>query len=279
MFGHTTFIISHLPHCDMPFGSKGRLNIDPAKGTGECSKDVLLYIKVQPTSQFLDLPREIRDHIYILMFLSDVPVYPSKDRAGISEYLGVLRTNRQIYSEAVEILYSQNTFQIRGTPGWKAPELLNLLSSQRRNGFLQPSFWAVSTSKVCLARHYLRKLYFPSHNISLDRLKHLFSLLKYFPNLDYLRVVYNGSLGLKDMDVVSVCRLFRDRRPLLKNFVLCKRIRYTEAEDISWMISEKPFRNWSKSISDDNNTPHLWKNQDGVFRQALVINAPQSIPE
>ncbi|KAK0123991.1 hypothetical protein ONS95_008980 [Cadophora gregata] len=225
----------------------------------------------------LNLPREIRDTIYDVMFVVDGPLYPSKERAGVADYISLLRTNRQVYTEVVEVLYGRNMFQIRGTPAWTAPEFLNLLSSQRRDGFLRPSQWAVDMSKVCLARHYLKRLYIPSHNINLDRLKHLISLLKYFPNLEYLQVIYNGSFGVKDMDVINVCRLFRDRRPLVQG-ALCKRIRYSEAEDISWMLLEQPYRNWS-SLPPDEKMPHMWRSQDGGLREAKVVPAPQRIPE
>ena len=106
--------------------------------------------KVGSDVNLLHLPREIRDHIFSLLFLSDGPIYPSKDRARISEYLGLLRANRQIYSEVVDILYGRNTFQIRGTPPSKAPELLNVLSSQRRVGYLNPCMWALGTVKSVL---------------------------------------------------------------------------------------------------------------------------------
>lgn len=252
------------------------LSIEAASSS---SKVTLVQVEeVHSTCYFLELPREVRDQIYSLIFLSDGPIYPSRSRSGIAEYLGLLRTNQHIYSEVVEILYGRNTFQIRGEPRWKAPELLNLLSSQRRDGFIHPSMWAFHTSKICLARLHLKKLYIPSHNINLERLKHLFSLLKYFPNLEYLRVVYTGSFGVKDMEVVNICRLFRDRRPMVENFVLCKRIRYSEAEDISWMIWEMPYRNWT-NVSDAKDMRHMWKNSDGVLRQAVVVDAPQSIPE
>ncbi|PVH77902.1 hypothetical protein DL98DRAFT_259563 [Cadophora sp. DSE1049] len=246
--------------------------------TESCKTMIFHVEEVAPQeSYFLNLPREIRDAIYSIMFVVDGPLYPNKERAGVADFISLLRTNRQIYAEAVEILYARNTFQIRGTPAWTAPEFLNLLGSQRRDGFLRPSQWAVDMSKLCLARHYLKRLYIPSHNINLDRLKHLISLLKYFPNLEYLRVIYNGSFGVKDMDVVNVCRLFRDRRPLVQG-VLCKRIRYSEAEDISWMLLEKPYRNWS-SVPTEEKMPHMWRSQDGVLREAKVVAAPQMIPE
>ncbi|KAL2062628.1 hypothetical protein VTL71DRAFT_5700 [Oculimacula yallundae] len=246
----------------------------------ESKKMITLHVEEMrsPMSNFLDLPREIRDIIYSLIFIVDGPLYPNRERAGMADSIALLRTNHQIYAEAVAILYGWNTFQIRGTPAWSAPEFLNLLGSQRREGFLRPSQWAVDMSPFCLARHYLKRLYIPSHNINLDRLKHLISLLKYFPNLEYLRVIYNGSFGVKDMDVVNVCRLFRDRRPLVRNFILCKRIRYSEAEDISWMLWEDRYRNWS-SVPAQEKMPHVWRSQDGDLREAVVVYAPQTIPE
>ncbi|CZT02095.1 hypothetical protein WAI453_002621 [Rhynchosporium graminicola] len=235
--------------------------------------------KAKPvTSNFLHLPREIRDLIYSLLFVVDGLLYPNRERSGMAEYIALLRTNRQVYAESLEILYGRNTFQIRGTPAWSAPEFLNMLGSQRREGFVRPSQWAIDMSKFCLARQYLKRLYIPSHNINLDRLKHLISLLKYFPNLEYLRVIYNGSFGVKDMDVVNVCRLFRDRRPLVESFVLCKRIRYSEAEDISWMLWEERYRDW-KSVEAETGMKHVWRSQDGDLKEAGIVYAPQRIPE
>jgi hypothetical protein len=261
-----------------PLDTVGSLSLEAVNLAS--SKDVILQVKeFQPTPGLLDLPREIRDHILCLMFLNDGNVYPSRERAGISEYLGLLRTNHQIYSEAVEILYGRNTFQIRSTPAREAPTLLNLLCSQRRDGFRQgPKGTIVDYNKVCLARHTMRRLYIPSHNISFERLKHLFSLLKHFPNLNDIRFVYSGVSWMKDMDVVFYCRLLRDRCPWIRNFVLLRRISYAEAEDISWMIGERPYSNWSIDTSDQS-LKHMWRNQNSVLRQAAVVKAPQNLLE
>ncbi|KAN0099634.1 hypothetical protein V8E51_013409 [Hyaloscypha variabilis] len=258
-----------------PLDSVGSLSLESTK-----AKDVILQVEeVEPPPKFLDIPREIRDHIYCIIFLADGNLYPSKEQAGISEYLGLLRTNHQIYSEAVEILYGRNTFQIRSTPARESPTLLNLLCSQRRDGFRQtPKGTIVDYHQVCLARHALRKLYIPSHNIAFERLKHLFSLLKHFPNLEELRVVYSGVSWMKDMDVAFYCRLLRDRCPWIRNFVLLRRISYAEAEDISWMVGERPYSNWSIDTSDKS-LKHMWRNQSGVLRQAVVVKAPQNLAE
>jgi hypothetical protein len=261
-----------------PIEAVGSLVLEDAKGTG--TKNLILQVEeVRPPPGILDLPREIRDYVYCLMFLSDDNVYPSRERARISEYLGLLRTNHQVYSEAIEILYGRNTFQIRSTPVRESPTLLNLICSQRRDGFRQsPKGTIVEYNKVCLARFTLRSLYIPSHNITFEPLKHLFSLLKHFPNLEDLRVVYSGVSWMKDMDVTFYCRLLRDRCPWIRNFVLLRRISYAEAEDISWMIAERPYSNWSIDTSDKN-LKHFWRNQNGVLREAIVVKAPQNLME
>jgi hypothetical protein len=257
----------------------GNLSLEPAKRTSSKDAVILQVEEVQPAQGFLDLPREIRDHILCLMLLVEGNLYPSRERAGISEYLGLLRTNHQVYSEAVEILYGRNTFQIRSAPAQEAPTLLNLLCSQRRDGFRQsPKGVIVDYNRVCLARHNLRRLYIPSHNIAFEQLKHLFSLLKHFPNLEDLRVVYSGVSWMKDMDVAFYCRLLRDRCPWIRNFVLLRRISYAEAEDISWMVGERPYSNWSIDTSDKS-LKHMWRNQNGVLRQAAVVKAPQNLLE
>ena len=133
-------------------------------------------------------------------------------------------------------------------------------------------------SNVCLGRQTLKSLYIPSHGITFEQLKHLFSLLKHFPNLEDLRVVYSGVSWIKDMDVAFHCRLLRDRCPWIRNFVLLRRISYLEAEDISWIIRDSPYRNWSIDTSDKS-LKHVWKSQDGEVRKAIVVEAPQSVME
>ena len=178
---------------DVSLGSVSYPSFHQTSMSTESSKTMILHVEetVLQESYFLNLPREIRDAIYTVMFVVDGPLYPNRERAGVADFVSLLRTNRQVYAEAIQILYGRNTFQIRGTPAWTSPEFLNLLSSQRRDGFLRPSQWAADMSTVCLARHYLKRLYIPSHNINLDRFKHLVSLLKYFPNLEFLHVIYN----------------------------------------------------------------------------------------
>lgn len=75
------------------------------------------YIYQKTTTTFLDLPRELRDQIYELSLVSDrvvdlrrlVTVLSCDAKLGIAPAL--LRASRQIHSEAIEIMYSLNTFQ------------------------------------------------------------------------------------------------------------------------------------------------------------------------
>lgn len=79
---------------------------------------------------------------------------------------------------------------------------------------------------------------------------------------------------MKDRDVISACReLNRERH--LKEFALCKRISYTAAEIISWMLDEQPPRSWSRlETVDQDYEPNTWKNQDGVVHLAEVVTVP-----
>lgn len=241
---------------------------------------------IPPSGYFLSLPREIRNQIYCLLFLSDNgTIYPSKSRARpASDAINLLRANRQIYSEAVEILYGQNMFQIRGDPTFMAPQLLNLLVSQSRKDFIR---YSLKPSTVCLARHNLKRLSIPSHGISLSRLKQIFSLLQHFPKLEHIQVIYLGKRDVNDMEIVNTCRLLRDRRPLLSSFILQRRVTYSKAVDISWMVRERPYTKWS-AVSDAVSSSEqpaygkqnqTWVNEFGDKRQALLVDAPQSLPE
>ncbi|KAH8805828.1 hypothetical protein F5884DRAFT_460682 [Xylogone sp. PMI_703] len=239
---------------------------------------------------FLDLPLEIRDQIYRLLFLKDEPIYPSLTRSGISESTALLRTNRQIYAEAVAVLYGQNAFLIRSAPAWKAPEFLNLLIAQRRDEFIlrvtrhqgyspMREYLPVPVSDtiktlVCKAREHLRELHIPSHGITLDILKQLVTLLKHFPNLRRVEITYSTKTGIKDMDVVTVCRLLRDRLPVVVKIALFRRINYSEAVDISWMIEDRPFENWY-NLPNVGEIKHAWSNGKGQTRCAVVVPAPQ----
>ncbi|KAK6501414.1 hypothetical protein TWF481_009254 [Arthrobotrys musiformis] len=70
---------------------------------------------------FLDLPREIRDEIYLYLLIFDVSPDPDHqikkfpwerfERCGLD--VSILRLNRQIHDEASEILYGWNTFPLR----------------------------------------------------------------------------------------------------------------------------------------------------------------------
>lgn len=59
--------------------------------------------------QFLDLPAEIRNKIYFLVLVFPKP-FTVQLQFGGSNTTALLRTNKQIYSEASLIFYGQNTF-------------------------------------------------------------------------------------------------------------------------------------------------------------------------
>jgi hypothetical protein len=256
------------------------LNLDSESIVSSQDTTINFQKSIQQTS-FLDLPREIRDQIYTLIFRRSSKIYPSKSRSGVLPYISLLRTSRQVYLEIIPILYGGNVFQVRGDPRWASPEFLNLVSCQNRDGIR--TMRDFNRSQVCRARYHLKSLYIPSHGINLDRLKHLFSLLKYFPNLEYLEVVFHNPIDVNNMEVVNMCRLLIDRHPIFARsksggFVLRKRISYTSAEDISWMVLERPYKDWRKII-DDVNRLHVWQNTDDIEKTAQVVNIVQNIPE
>jgi hypothetical protein len=230
---------------------------------------------------FLDLPAEIRTLVYEFMFVSECPIYPTRFRAGIYPFINLLRANRQIYAEAINTLYGENTFQIRGDPAFRSAEFLHFISEQRRHERLPRS--SPDVAKVCLARCNLRRVNIPSHGISIDRLKHLFSLLKNFPKLQHVQVVYLPKRDILDIKIIELCRLFKDMAPIrlpeLKEVRLLKRISFTEAEDISWTMY-RPYYKWAPA-PDEPASKHFWINPEcpGVVRKAEVVIAPQKIPE
>lgn len=272
------------PPTDAALDSLASLSLDHQSGHEiKGPKDVIMSVEeVVLCYGFLDFPREIRDLIYELMFLSEQPIYPSKDRACVYRYMNMLRTNKQIYSEILPILYGKNIFQLRGQPVFRCPEFLNLLYSQRRQGYLRLPRYPPSQNplpELCLARHHLRRLHIPSHGILLDRVKHIFSLLKHFPNIEHIQLVYLGKRDLVDMEVINVCRLLKDRLPLLKNITLLKRINFSEAEDLSWTL-HRPYYKWMPS-SERPAIEHCWISSDfpDLSHYASVVSAPQRIPE
>ncbi|KAG0646450.1 hypothetical protein D0Z07_7348 [Hyphodiscus hymeniophilus] len=242
---------------------------------GQALNGLIMPMEVTEPHCFLDFPREIRDLIYAMIFISKEPIYPSRDRAPVAPYMSFLRANKQIYTEILPFLYGKNTFQIRGTPAFKSPAFLNFLHSQRQGGYLPHP---PSRPTICLARHHLRRLNIPSHGIQLDHLRHLFSLMRHFPNLEHIQLVYLGKRGLVDMDVVDVCRLLKDRLPLL-NITLLKRVNFGEAEDISWTL-HRPYYKWMPS-SEKSATEHWWicPNFPDLDQYAPLVSAPQKIPE
>lgn len=79
---------------------------------------------------------------------------------------------------------------------------------------------------------------------------------------------------MKDMDVVNVVRLLKDRR-MGVDCVLRKRIGYLKCEDLSWMVEERPCGNWVRVEGEE----HIWKNGEGVERVAEVVEVVQRLDE
>lgn len=88
--------------------------------------------------------------------------------------------------------------------------------------------------------------------------------------------MFLGAFGVRYVDVVSVCRLLRDTRPQIGRMVLWERFNYGQAEDISWMVGERPYKRWRKVEVPG---VHRWENDDGDVRVSEIVEAPQSIPE
>jgi hypothetical protein len=95
-------------------------------------------------STFLSLPRELRDTIYgyaliscdpILVFSGPYPHLgrPAAPKSSISNVLalGLVRSNRIISQESIEIFYSMNTFAFLGDHDWDS--IVSWLNSIRQN--------------------------------------------------------------------------------------------------------------------------------------------------
>lgn len=81
------------------------------------------------------------------------------------------------------------------------------------------------------------------------------------------------------MDVINVCRLLKDSRPLIKDVRLLKRFNFGEAEDLSWTL-HRPYHKWMPSSERPANE-HYWISPDfpDLSQRANVVTAPQRIPE
>lgn len=92
---------------------------------------------------------------------------------------------------------------------------------------------------------------------------------------------------MNDMEIVNICRLLRDRRPLLQSFFLGRRVTYSKAEDISWMILERPYKKWSAVFDEKvvgveptrSRQSKAWISDVGDKREAMLVDAPQALPE
>ena len=87
-------------------------------------------------TSFLDLPAEIRNRIYNFSLINGEPI---RGNAGFlapeNDALQLLRTNRQIYREAREIYYAENTFYFHAFGGGFQPGLTGFLVSL---SYMQP---------------------------------------------------------------------------------------------------------------------------------------------
>lgn len=181
-----------------------------------------------PNMGFLDLPREIRDLIYKLMFFPQHhqpfdPMHPdSCARLDISQFTSLLLTNHQIYHESIEILYTYTTFQLHLR---SAHEFMYMLAHQT---LIQPS--DIDTpgctrheessrqgghSSVCVARFYVRRLHIIYRSRSLHRLEQLFALLENFPNLELVRIIqYYKNRDMQNKIFNMCCELGHERPSL-----------------------------------------------------------------
>lgn len=76
--------------------------------------------------QFLDLPFEIREHVYIylLILLPSSSINPPINDHGPLLHPAILSTCHQIHAEALPLLYTKNTFQCHPTLLTSFPRLL-----------------------------------------------------------------------------------------------------------------------------------------------------------
>ncbi|KAF4634852.1 hypothetical protein G7Y89_g3248 [Cudoniella acicularis] len=221
----------------------------------------------QTAFRFLDLPREIRDEVYRIPFKSSNMIYASR-QSGISDYLSLLRANRQIYSEAAEMLYSYNTFYI---PASLAEDFFLVLSGRDTTG----------SNQICLARHYLKRvcIHFTNYSASLLT-KDLVVTLKRFTNLASLRLIFKALIPDSDMNCVMSCLIFLNQlqslpKKTFKDVVLLKRTSATEAEDISWMLQEEPRGLWERVEREDG--VHVWRNEHHAEKITQVVQISTDI--
>jgi hypothetical protein len=222
-----------------------------------------------PTS-FLGLPKEIRDQIYTLMFLRLSKILARSGLSGFSQYINLLRVSRQIYPECIIVLYGLNTFLIHCMFGGESQYFMRHVGCQQlRKGILAQS---LERRQLCRAWFHLRRMSIMDAHTKPGRLEHLLAFADYFPNLDYLELVYR--IEEDDMGVVDLCRLLADRHPNLGVFgsgeFLLKRIGLGALGDISWMISERLYRDWRKV--DDVSRPYVWQSSDEIEKSARLMH-------
>jgi hypothetical protein len=115
--------------------------------------------------RFLDLPAELRLHIYEVLLLDPesyvLPVAnlpPTRPNRSKSIYPAILRTSKAVYSEALPVLYSGNTFMIRSfPPKFCVPELTAYIGE--KNAGLIRRVFTIGRQGVKLDEEQLKEKY------------------------------------------------------------------------------------------------------------------------
>ena len=109
--------------------------------------EIAASARISRRTTFLDLPREVRDHIYTLLLKSEEPIRLDGTRETTLN-VEILRLCRQVYSESVKVLYRQNHFNFliydqRGLPFY--PDLSARGTMTKRN-FVQIRYMTLTVS-------------------------------------------------------------------------------------------------------------------------------------
>jgi hypothetical protein len=140
------------------------------------------------TTPFLDiLPPELRTHIYTHLLVTPLPLKGLAARASTQYdiHTAILRTNKQIYSEARHVFFGRNTFSVTSVP----PVLIDTNNSDQENeeeplgsGAFEPP---LQLKDLALVRHlHIDLLYSNPHAVS-SRSTHT-GAQRYITNLSYL---------------------------------------------------------------------------------------------
>ena len=116
---------------------------------------------------FLRLPREIRDKIYTYSLCAAVPVgsatdliIPRRDNPSKPPTSGLLSTNKQVYHEAIDILYPKNIFKFRVARKLFAFEdQIGLENRKRVREIIIWTIFPVSEERLVPTKYLLRSEY------------------------------------------------------------------------------------------------------------------------